>query len=193
MGVLDKLAGGSHTQQGKGIKAPKAPARPDAKPVIRDALGRVVPGSGSPNPGGKPKGLEAGLRELLKRARGDELLEGIIAGEVILPNGEVIQVRDLRLRMESYRWAYERANGKALERSVSLNADLPGGEAALALDNLPEDTLGALLKASAGVLNPAPAGQLPPGVVEGELVPEAPEQASDLPNTDPAKPVDPNQ
>lgn len=164
MGALNSLAGGSKPEKlaKAGLKpAAKAtaraagePAAEPAKAVKRDARGRLVAGGANLNPGGRPKGREAELREMLERAGGDALLEGIIAGAVTLPSGEVQEVRDLRLRVETYRWAYERANGKALERSVSLNADLAGGEAAVPLDRVPEAVLGALLEASMGVFQP---------------------------------------
>lgn len=172
MGVLDKLAGAKRPSEiaKHGAKA-KFERPANAKPVLRGPDGRLLPGSGAVNPGGRPKGIEQGLRELYARAGGDDLIEGVIAGEVTLPDGERQVVRDIRLRVETARWVHERANGKALERSASVNVDIPGGEAALPLDQLPEAILDGLLTA----MSPK---SLPEGAIEGEFRP------ADLPGTD---------
>lgn len=187
MGVLDKLAGAKVPQKPekpqavssttpKGVKRDSPYATP--KGVKRDSSGRLLPGSATLNPGGRPKGREQEMREMLERAGGDAFLEQLIAGEVLLPDGEVQVVRDLRLRLEAYRMAADRAHGKALERSASVNVDLPAGEPVVDLDRLSDDVLDALLEAGVKTLAHTPA-QLPQGeTVDAEFV------AEDLPGTD---------
>lgn len=162
MGVLSQLAGGAQPEnQTKTAQAPKS--------VKRDARGRLVPGGANLNPGGRKKGTEAELRAMLD-AEGPEGNSHARLARIL--NGE-IEV-DTRIFLETYRWAFERANGKALERSASVNVDLAGGEAALPLDRMPEGILGALLEASQGVVGALPTG-LSPDTVEGQVV---------LPDTD---------
>lgn len=95
----------------------------------RDAKGRLLPGSPTLNPGGRPKGTEARLRELFEQVGHDGLTFeercAMVANgaEIFDANGEPIRV-DYRVRLEVGRWLYERAYGKALTRSENVNVEV---------------------------------------------------------------------
>lgn len=86
--------------------------------VMRGPDGRILKGSKTPNPGGRPRGLASQIREAL----GDgadlvEFLRVVIAGEI------KASVRD---RIEAAKVALDRGWGKAVETSVQVTLDAQG-------------------------------------------------------------------
>lgn len=169
MGIFDQLRAGA-----KGIKSPQSPNKPVHKQASkgnplasRDSRGRLLPGP-SLNPGGRVKGRESQLREMLERAGWEQLLEDVISGAV---------PADVRLRTELGRWADERANGKALERSqnVDLHLGQPQGSP-VALDKLSASARRELIDLLGDDATQLPTGQ----VVDAQFT------ADNLPSTDTA-------
>jgi hypothetical protein len=82
-----------------------------------ETLGNLIPwrpGQGSPNPGGRPKGLAALVREQTKD--GQELVRfmlGVLRG----------RKTPLRLRMEAAAWLADRGFGKALQQMELTGPD----------------------------------------------------------------------
>jgi len=84
-------------------------------------VGKPFPKGVSGNPGGRPRGLAAYVRE--NTGGGEEVVElmlGVMRGDVI--GGQVPRIRD---RMDAATWLADRAFGKAVAQveTKSLNVD----------------------------------------------------------------------
>lgn len=180
MGILDTLnkpekrrrggkaspnpsSGGSVSSQG----LPEASTPPG---VIRNALGQIIKGSAPLHRAGRPKGIEAELREAMERegpnGSAHDKFARILSGEL-----EV----DHRLWWEAYRWSQERANGRALERSQNVNVALGQGDTApLPFEKLSTAARRELIEAM----------QEQAALPEGDVV-DVEFKAQDLPSTDP--------
>jgi hypothetical protein len=161
--AVNPLPDGSFSSQGQ----PEASTPPG---VIRDAQGRITKGSAPLHRAGRPKGIEAELREAMERegpnGSAHDKFARILSGELEVDN---------RLWWEAYRWSQERANGRALERSQNVNVALGQGEAApLPFEKLSTAARRELIEAI------QEQAALPAGdVVDVEF------KAQDLPSTDP--------
>src|SRR6185295_485066 len=136
--------------------------------ALRGARGRLLPGQ-SLNPGGRPKGVEARMIAALE-ARG-------VAGESFIEWCEAIVRGDVdvshQTRLELGWKMHERAYGRALERSQSVNLAVGvGAPAPVSVRRLSGQALRELLDLSKDLTH-TPA-HLPAGdVIEGEILPSA--------------------
>lgn len=130
----------------------------------RDDHGRLVPGTPSLNPGGRPKGKGVRARIAALTNNGDDLVDRLneIVNDPRTNKREVIQAAAHLL---------DRLEGKPIAKieSKNLNVSVTDHEHALDLDALSTDHLQTL----AAILNSTVAREIPVDEVDGEIV-EAP-------------------
>lgn len=100
-------------------------------PIIRDASGRIIKGSGAINPGGRPKGLAARIRALTND--GEVLIQTLL---------EIVQTVGSRDRVRATEILLERGYGKTVQTTATIA--LEGDAASAALEALQSLTTGDL-------------------------------------------------
>lgn len=124
------------------------------KTVPRDPKGRLLPGFGALNPGGRPAGIERRMREIVEsqiETWDGRTVDGWEAMTLLMykvamgvkPPGDLDMLITMKDRMAAVQFLFDRVHGKAkiqIESDTTLHAGLSG----LDVDNLDPAELDAL-------------------------------------------------